>query len=789
MKNILFFLTFIFFGIFIKSQTISGLVVNSQNQGIAYAEISLIKENIKKNTISNSNGNYEISVPEKGTYKLSVVKDGEVIIKKEIGITENKTENLISELKESQIQGVSIAGKKKLIERKIDRLVFNVENSISASGGDALETMGIIPGVKVVNDQIGIIGKSKVSIMVNDRLIQLSENDLLSFLRSIKSEDIKNIEVITNPPSKYDSEGNSGLINIKLKKAKENYLSGNLKTSYTQATYSMGNYGAGLNYQKKKITLSTNIDYENGSIAPYQEYTLYYPSYTWFETNKSRSFRDNLSGRFSLDYEISKKTTIGIQYLGGINNPIRKGNNSSEISSKKGLDSLIITPSDLRLKKYNHAVNLHTITKLDSTGKKISFDLDYFTFNSNADNQFSTSSYLPGDYNAKTFLSANNLSNQDIKIYSSKADIEFPLKWVTLSFGAKVSFINNKSDVLYFNTTNGNPFLDFGKSNTFDYKENTQAIYLSGSKKLSKKWETQLGFRLENTQTKGYSETLDQANKNNYTKLFPTLYINYLMNENSVFGFNYNRRIDRPTYSDLNPFRFYTTKYNYGEGNPFLQPYFTDNFEISYSYKNNYASAYLSYINNGFDQVTYVSADNPVQAIIPSNFYKQINLGILESYLFNKWKWWESNNQANIFYTKTMSDIPNTLTDLSGWSASVSSNNSFTLNSAKTLKAELGFNYQSPSIANSYKMSSFYYFNTGLKLSLLEKKLQIALNIMDIFRTYKMTFTQVVNGIKQENFDYRDTQKIRISVNWNFGKTLKIQSRKLSNEEEKKRAN
>lgn len=790
MKQLILFLKIILFflGIIVSGQNLQGRLMTVHQQKISYAEIVLTLNEKKFSTISNDNGDFLIKLPYNGDYILSVNKDGELVYKENISIQNDVTKDIIIDLKEIQIQDVNISIKKKLIDRKIDRLVFNVENSVSATGGDAFEALSIAPGVRVINDQINIIGKNKVSIMVDDRLIQLSETDLINYLKGIRSEDIKSIEVITNPPSKYEAEGNSGIINIKLKKAKQDYISGNIKSSYTQAKYSLGNYGFGLNYQKKKTTFTSSLDYENGSTAPYQEYTLFYPNYTWFETNYSRRFSNNLSGRASLDYDISDKTTIGIQYFGSANKPVREGISTSFIRNPSNvLDSLVQTPSYLQISKKNHSLNFHTITKIDTLGGKVSFDLDYFKYDSEADNNFTSSTFLPNINNPNQYLAANNISDQNIDIYSSKIDVEMPLRWVNLSFGTKVSFINNSSNVLYYDKSTDVPILDVNKTNTFDYKENTQALYLSGNKKLTDKWEIQLGLRVENTQTKGYSQTLDQTNKNDYAKLFPTLYLNYLMNENSVFGFTYNRRIDRPTYGNLNPFRFYTTKYNYGEGNPFLQPYFTDNVELSYSYKSNYLSLYTSYITNGFDEVTYVSNDNPVQAVIPTNFFKQINIGLLESYVFNKWSWWESNNQANLFYTKTLSNIQN-LNDISSWSLSISSTNSFVLNSMKTLKAEIGVTYNSPSIANSYKVSSFYFINAGIKLSLLEKKLQIALNAMDIFKTYKMTFTQIVNGIVQENYDFRDTQKIRLSLTWNFGKALKLQSRKLSNEEEKKRA-
>lgn len=703
--------------------------------------------------------------------------------------SQEKNNDSINKIIEKQIQEVEIIAKKKLIERKVDRLIFNVENSISATGGDALDALKVTPSIRVQNDQISMVGKNNMSVMIDDRLMQLSGDELTSFLKTIRSEDIKSIEVITNPPAKYDAQGNSGIVNIKLKKAKKNSISGNLKTSYTQATHPLGVFGGGLNYQKDKLTITSNINYNNGSIAPYQEYTIYYPSYTWFETNDKRRFLNSLSGRVALDYQVSPKTTMGVQYSGVLSKPLVKGKNTSYITSNSStLDSLIITPSRTEIDRKTHSLNFHSITKVDTLGTQYSVDVDYFKFTSFLDNIFNTNTFLSNNVPIPNrYISANTISNQNIDIYSAKFDYEMPLKWVNLSFGGKVSFINNDSKVSYFDTSSMSPIFDSSKSNIFNYKENIQAIYLSGNKKLSEKWDLQLGLRLESTQTKGFSETLNQTNKNNYNKLFPTFYLTYKATENSTWGLNYSKRIDRPSYSDLNPFRFYSSAYNYSEGNPFLQPFFIDNIDLSLSYKNFYTSLYVTNMTNGFDQVTFVSNENPGQFVIPYNFYKQLNVGIMQNYTFNKFAWFESNNSLSIYYAKTTSDLINTLPRIDNWTVSFNSNNSFILNKSKTFRAEFGFTYQSPSVAGSYSLSKFYYFDAGVRYSVLNKKLHIGLNAMDIFRTNRPIFTQVVNGIVQRNNEYDDTQKIRLSLTWNFGKQLKSEKRDQSNEDEKNR--
>ena len=770
---------------------IEGTIIDNNSNPVEYAEILLLTQDTIAivSELSNANGQFSISVVA-GNYLFQVRNFSKVFLTQNIALTKNISLDKIKIDNSFQLTEITVEYKKKLIERKVDRLIFNVENTVTAMGGDALDALKITPNIRVQNDQISMVGKSGLSVMVDDRLMLLSGDDLINFLKTIKSDDIKNIEVITNPPSKYDAEGNSGIVNIKLKKARKNSFSGNFRTSFTQATYSSVNIGNGLNYQKNKLTITSSFNYSNGNTAPYQEYTIYYPEYTWFEVNRKTNYQNSFSNRIALDYQISKKTIIGTQYTGAFSRPTRNGINTSYITntSSNRLDSLIVTPSYLEFGRKTHSLNFYSITKLDTTGKQITVDVDYFGFKSNIDNNFNSNSYFSnGTIIPNRSLVANNLSYQNVFIYSSKIDVEIPLKWINLNFGGKISFIENDSKVSYFNKTNQPPVFDPTKSNLFNYKENTQALYLSSNKNLSKKTDIQVGLRFESTQTKGYSATLNQTNMNNYIKVFPTFYITYKIHDNSILALNGNRRIDRPSYRNLNPFRFYSSAYNYSEGNPFLQPYYTNNIDISHTYNNLYSSLYLYSMTNGIDQVTFVTQNNPSQVVTPYNFYTQKSIGFIESYTLNKWDWWESNNRLNFYYSKTYSNLIGTVPQISSWTTSFNSNNSISLNKSNTIKAELNFSYSSPSIAGSYNMASFYYIDAGIKMSLLKKKLQLTLDALDIFKSYKQIFTQNINGILTKSYDYSDTQKIRILLNFNFGKTLKIENREQSNKKERAR--
>lgn len=771
---------------------ITGQIHSNENIPVPFAEIILVsKDSIPfKSELSDENGMFTIE-SEKESFILQIRQIGDILYNKEFQMSGNSNIGIIKINTTKSLQEVVVTLDKKLIERKVDRLVFNVENSVSASGGDGLEALKITPGLRVNNGQISMIGRSNMNIMIDDKLVNLSGEDLTVFLKNLRSDDFKKIEVITNPSAKYDAQGNSGLINIVTKGIKTDSYNGSINSSLSQSKKSIGSGSLNLNYQKDKLTFSSNIGHSNGSIQPYQEYTLQYPNYLWSENNLKRNYFNNFNGRIAVDYKLNSKIKIGAIYYTSYNLPLTKSENNSYIYNNYNvLDSLIKNNSRIEMIRRNNSVNLYSIIKLDTIGTKINIDLDYLNYNSNTDNSFYSNSFFSnGENKPNSYFSANNYSSLNIDIITSRIDFDLPLKWIYLNFGTKFSLIKNNSNVYFYNTTSGSPSIDPLQTNEFIYNEDIQAIYFSGTKNLTKNIEMQFGLRGENAQTKGVSKTLNQINNNNYFKLFPTLSINYIVNEDKTLSLNYNKRINRPSYNLLNPFRFYSTSFNYSEGNPYLQPYYITNIELAYTYKNSYTMLYATNIENGYDQVTYVSQNSSVQRVIPNNFYNQINYGFFEGYSFSIKDFWENNSDITIFYSKTKSKIPNIVPSIDKLSSSFNSNNLFVLDKNKKIKASIDFMYQFPSLARSYNLSSYYQLNIGFKSTFLNKKMQLAINIIDILKTNKQTFTQNVNGIRQINFDYSDVRRIRFALTYNFGQNLKIDKRKSSNEEEKRRIN
>ncbi|CEJ69014.1 hypothetical protein BN1195_01306 [Chryseobacterium oranimense G311] len=770
--------------IFSQNYSISGRSVE-ENKAIAYASLVLKKDSVTiSEIISDSIGNYKFSDLTSGHYTLYGSYLG-INIQKEINLTQNLIQNINFPSGTNQIEEVRMTGKKALIERKVDRLIFNVENSTAAAGGDVMDVLRVAPRVKVQNDQISMVGKSGLSVMVDERIIQLTGDDLINYLKTIKSENIKSIEIITLPPSKYNAEGNSGIVNIKTKKAKSNSWNGNISTTYKQATYATGSGSASYNIKKDKITLSSSASYIYGSLGPTESNKIYYPDLIWQETNNRRDRTNSASFNVGLDYEISKKWSMGLVFNHANNKPVVFDNNISQLTDTAGnnIDSLFITKGRNERKRISNQLNYHVVYLIDSVGRKLSLDYDFFNYVNDSYRPFNTIKTFSG--NSVPLTSAINKGEQNIRNNSINIDMEHPLEWIKLNYGARASFITTENDFKYFKVNDNTTELDTNQSNLFNYTENTQSLYFSGYKKIADEWEIKLGMRMENTQTEGISATLQERNKMKFTKFFPTLYVVYTPNKDNSLSINYGRRIQRPSYNFLNPFRWITSPYMYSEGNPFLQPSFTDNIELGYSYKNNYnTNLYFTYIDKGFGQVTFLDSSTNIQRIYPINYLVNKTIGLNQTFSINPVSWLSANLIVDIYYSYAKSEIEALLPSLKGWNGEFTFNTDIIFNKNKTFFANINFLYVTAGTLGLDKNTAYNQLDISLKMLLLNKKLVLSLHLNDMLSSNRPTYTTYTNSIKNSITNYYDDRFVRFSMSYNFGKSFSNKMRKEKNTEE-----
>ena len=552
-------LIFLLFSTSLFSQTITGKVTDNTDI-IPFANV-ILKDAIGKTiagTSTTDEGTFELKVNAR-MYSIEISYLGFKTWTKNISVTKNiNLGTIVLEENAQALDEIVVKTEKRVIERKIDRLVFNVEKSVAATGGNGVDVLRITPGLQLQNNTLSILGRGATQVLINGRLSPLGGDELIAFLSGFSASDIVKIEVITNPPAQYDASGNGGLINIILKKGIQNSWKNATTVSYNQNKYNFTTFNNNFFYNKNKVSFSGSLNATKGNFENLESLTINYPNNTWDIAIDGKQNNDQFSGRFLLDYAVSKNTTFGVQYLGNNTKPgINAVTTSTIFDTNNVLERSLKNKAQNDVDNNNHSLNFHLITKLDTTGKQLSFDADYFTFTSDRNLDFTTEQFDVYGNSQGLSSAALNISNQKIDNFSSQVDMDLPLKKVSLTYGLKASFTNTDSGVLFYNTLSGSEVLDPNQSTNFMYKENVLAAYFSGNTKLNNKLTMQFGLRFEDTKTKGFNASLNQTTPNNYSKFFPSLYFSYAKNDNNNFNFSYGKRINRPNFRDLNPFRFY----------------------------------------------------------------------------------------------------------------------------------------------------------------------------------------------------------------------------------------
>jgi len=682
-------------------------------------------------------------------------------------------------IKTTSINEVVVSGKKKLIERKADRLIFNVDASLASQGMDAVETLANVPMMKVDEDKglISIVGKSSVSVMVNGRMLNLSGEALMSYMKTIRSENISKIEVITTPPAKYEAQGNSGIINIVLKKNPNLGFSGNISTGINQRSYFGGNINGTLNYQTEKLSLSFKTNYLKSAKRTDENFSIISDT-----ISKSRSIRkdmwENLSPSLSMSYKIGKNSEVGFNYMFTHQRPDMNIVNTTDYSrDSKNIENLL-TNTQHREKNTMNTLSVYYDIKLDSIGKKLSFTGNYYGNDSNTTVNFNT--LRASDQNLEYVKTISLIKPE---IISGQADLELPFSFGSIETGTKYTQFKNISDLSYLTLENSDWTPVLSRSNIFNYHEKNIAGYVSFAKDFGEKWQTKFGVRYEHAIIDGYTPSTGERNKNDYGQWFPSAYIGYKENRHS-YTLSYSRRINRPDMDNLNPFRWYSNTYSYSSGNPLLQPSYINNFEIAYTYNNKFnASIYYLHLKNGFGQVSFQNGLENQGTYL--NTYDNDFYGANVSYTDKIMPWWEISSYISSSYTA--SKIYNIdATPKNGVTFDYSIRNTFTVNKAKTINLFLNFSQNLPyRNVNSY-FHTFTNLDSGIKVSLMEKQLQINASVTNIFAQYWKGDIYYANNSQHFN-NYWDGRSFKLSVNYTFG-NKKVKEARTIEFEEKNRA-
>ncbi len=763
---------------------VSGTMLDENKKPAEFVTMMLvhaIDSSLVKGAVTDVDGKYEFDQIPEGQYRVAASMVGyKKMYTTPFTINQANLQVALPVLQlvmdAKNLNEVVVIGQKPFIEQKLDKTVVNVENSIVSSGSTAMEVLEKAPGIMVdKDDKISLKGKQGVIIMIDGKQTYLSAEEVSNMLRNMQSNAIEQIEIITNPSAKYDAAGNSGIINIKLKKNKNMGMNGNLTAGAGYGKLPKYNGGINLNYRNGKFNVFGNYNYgynERFNITELNRVVNYENEVTLFDQYNRRTSRfNNNSYKVGVDYYLNKKNTFGFMANGFLNSGNMNVVNNTDIMDGSGnLKSNVALLNNIENSWKSMAYNLNYKRTFDSTGREFTADVDYSKFMGQGSDNIRNYYYNSVGEETQVPLLLKSDIPSEVDIKSFKADYIHPLgKTAKLEAGVKSSYVVTDNDVK-FNLFRENSWeVDTTKTNHFKYTENINAAYVNFSKELSKIWSLQLGLRAEQTISKGNSITLNKVVDRNYLEFFPSVFLSQKVGKDHQMAYSYSRRIDRPSYQDLNPFVYFLDLYTYFQGNPFLKPQFTNSFQVSHTYKGGFTTTLgYSHTKDIFTQVTIQDDQTQITRATMTNLDARQNYNLGLSMPIPVTKWWSTNNNVNVFYNQFRSTFLDEQLDNSQLAVNVNTNHTFIL--PKDFTAEVSGFYNSPFVEGILRGKAMYAIGFGLQKSFMNKKANLKLNVNDVFNMMRFRGAINYSNMDLRIFNKWESRQARVTFTYRFGK-------------------
>ena len=774
-----------------KSGAISGNVRSSSGDGATLSGVNMLllrgaDSSLVKTAITDDHGHYNMESPADGTFIIKAITGGYEPAFSAPFLC-NGAEVMMPDIQltpaQKALSEVTVRGQKPLIEVHADKIVMNVDASITNTGSTALEVLQRAPGVSVdQNDNISLKGRQGVNIMMDGKLLPISGSDLANVLKGMPSASIDKIEIISNPGARYDAAGTAGIINIRTKKDKRMGANGSVNAGFGQGFYPKANGGFNVNYRNKKVTLYSSYNYlyrkninDLGLLRRFYDNGQLVSAYD--QQNSMLFFYRSHNATIGADYAVSSKTTVGAVLTGGISGFDLEGNSKATVLDASEVPaSYFNTIRDNANRWTNAGLNLNLRHQFDTSGSDISVDADYARYANTSDQTLNTIYRLiNGTQQQPDYLLYGSM-NGYTDIRSIKADYTKPIdKTLRLEAGIKSSLVKADNNPTFYDRSGGVNIYDSGKSNHFIYDENINAAYLNASKEWTK-WSTQIGLRVEQTIAKGHQLVNDDRFDRNYTQLFPSLALTRHLNEKNDLGITLSRRIERPNYQQLNPFKRYLDVTSINQGNPYLQPSFTWSAELSHTWNGKFITQ-LSW-SRTTDVITQVIQPEAGQITIVTdkNLATNTVYNLSSTYPLQPFKWWSSVNNINAYYTHYEGNIANTPLSDGTPALSLYTQNSFTL--PREWSGELTGWYQSAQRYGYMHIDPQYVVSIGLQKTLLEKKLTLKLSVTDLLLKQNPIGRSDFSAYHEDFTVERDSRVATLTANYRFGKRSVAPARK-----------
>ena len=776
---------------------IKGAIYSSSQESMKNATVELKGTAGKQlQTVTNEAGKFEfVPLKKEAVYSLKISHLSYTTLDTVIVVSYTDSSSVIQlkpiylDLKTNQMNTVTIAAKKKMIEIRGDKVLFNVAQSPIASGKSLYDAIKQIPGVFEQNNALAYQGK-KIAIYIDGRQNYLSGDELKTYLQSQPASTVDQLEILANPSAKYDAQGGS-VLNIKSIVNKSYGTNGSVILGTGLGKHLQNNEGLNLNYRTKGVNVygSYNHSYTKKYTNTFSD-RIQGPDLNIISDERRDQSTDAHSLKAGVDWDINKSNTIGFLLKGSLMNLKREWKSSTLLDySGDGADSTSYVNTKGNSRYTIPSFNVFYKSMLDTSKRTLTFNLDYFKYDKSSQNNYRTTFFdaQQTEYGQALLLRDNSPTvNQ---VYAFAADYVNPLKNGSLEVGIKTYFTKTDNNTLWETNTDQAWIYDVTRSNNFIYKELINAAYVNYNGTF-KKVSVTGGLRYELTNTRGELKTGDTTTNRNYSNLFPAVAISYNANENNVFGISYRKSIQRFGLDVVNPFILYKNQYAYYQGNPNIKPEISHNFDISYTYKS-FLSFKMNYTKandalapvyfNGANNVLISSQDNLSNSstfYFSNDFYTSIK-GFWDISL---------SNMVGFIKFNQFIDGKNRLNN-SNWVYQATLSNSF--NMGKGWSSEVFVMYLSPFSQGIYKTKNLFEVDLGISKSILHKKANVRFSVDDVFNTYAQRYNVDYQGVNAYYNQKSESRFFNLSFSYKFGSSSvkSNKSRKINADEIRSRMN
>lgn len=788
MRSILFLCLCLFTDLLVNAQTIKGKLIDSKtNQSIPFANLTLVHQDqpsLIKNTNSDTLGLFEFKEIPTGKYILAVTSIGYQKLQKELIVNENDPKtlalgNILINEDLNQLKEVTITGGTPSFSTQNGQLKIGIANNMFfKSSPNLLDVFRKLPGLQVNPDGTMLMAsRATPTLFIDGKPVNMSNDEIQTYLSSLSPDMVESVEMINQPSSKYDGEY-QGIIDVKLKRNQSLGVKGTYNARFQRNNYSLLDNNLSLTYKTNRLIYDIKLGHTAGSTF-YKYYALQYLPNTNAMTTNTRTVtsNQNFNVQTRIAYELQKgeslevfARTFQIDRNAVTNNQLltQTNNLGQTIAHVSGRNNALP-------KQQNYAGGINYDAQFKNNELHVIASLTQVDNQQNEDIQ---------NWNALSNEGLNywkTNSRNNILIHTAQADYSQAIGIGKLEFGGKFAYTTTQNNLRYDTLSNTNFNLDHKRSNQFGYREYITAGYFSYLGKWDK-LNYSLSLRSEYTRTVANSITTNMVTERKYWKWLPSLNITYAIGNGEQLSFSYSKRLTRPTFAALNPFRFYYSARHYWIGNPSLEPSTTNLFALAYSKK-----AFNISLNAGreIDVLARYPEYNPETnelIFLGRNLpYRNfVNLQLSSPLSINKW--WRMNNNIGLYYNKELTPYFDKTYHIGIFNYTFNGSQIFSL---KDWLLDVSYSYESKSGNGLYVFKPFYGIDFGLQKAWLKNKLNTKLTLYDAFDNIKRRLIfREKSIIDNDMYHYNGVQRLVFSLTYNFGSsTYKIKENKRSEEE------